>query len=61
MKKKRRTMNKIIAIILISVIMLLAGCSEAYEQTSDESHEAEMHWMILPQPGGGVTTIPIWY
>ena len=61
MKKKRRTMNKIIAIILISVIMLLAGCSEAYEQTSDESHEAEMHWMIFPKPGGGVTTIPIWY
>ena len=61
MKKKRRTMNKIIAIILISVIMLLAGCSEAYEQESDESHEAEMHWMRLPQPGGGVTTIPIWY
>lgn len=51
----------VIAIILISVIMLLAGCSEAYEQTSDESHEAEMHWVIFPKPGGGVTTIPIWY
>lgn len=61
MKRKRRTMNKIIAIILISAIMLLAGCSEANEQTSDESHEAEMHLFILPQPGGGVTTIPIWY
>ena len=61
MKRKRSTMNKIIAIILISAIMLLAGCYEAYEQTSDESHEAEMHLMILPKPGGGVTTIPIWY
>lgn len=53
-------MKKTIAILLILTMLLLTGCEQAWEDEAEGS-EPEMHIVLMPEPGGGIHPVPMWY